>query len=99
MGGNVRCAWGLCHGDGDRWSDRRWRVSKLPTLSSGSRGGSRGALLFGALAIVAALLAARYFDAPPLLPTARAPHPRVAPAGPRPVRAVHRAATRAALPG
>jgi len=71
----------------------------LPTLSSLSRGGSRGALLFGALAIVAALLAARYFDAPALLRTALEAIARLGAWGPVLFALLYVAATVLFLPG
>jgi uncharacterized membrane protein YdjX (TVP38/TMEM64 family) len=71
----------------------------LPTLSSVSRGGSRGALLLWALAIVVALLAARYFDAPALLRTALEAIARLGAWGPVLFALLYIAATVLFLPG
>ena len=71
----------------------------MPTLLSVSRGRSRGALVLWALAIVAALLAARYFDAPALLRTALEAIARLGAWGPVLFVLLYVAATVLFLPG
>ena len=71
----------------------------MPTLLSVSRGGSRGALVLWAFAIVAALLAARYFDAPALLRTALEAIARLGAWGPVLFALLYVAATVLFLPG
>lgn len=71
----------------------------MPTLLSVSRGGSRGTLVLWAVAIVAALLAARYFDAPALLRTALEAIARLGAWGPVLFALLYVAATVLFLPG
>ena len=71
----------------------------MPTLLSVSRGRSRGALGLWALAIVAALLAARYFDAPAWLRTGLEAIARLGAWGPVLFVLLYVAATVLFLPG